>query len=85
MTYKDPLHERVAADLFGYTVEVPSYGSVYTVLEFAQMCKSRFFIDYDGYGHPVLGGKAKPSCWVKPSSYDTDIPEEATHVVWYNR
>lgn len=57
---------------------------VYTIEEFKEVCACGGFIDYDGHGHPVKDGKADPSVVVRPSALK-DIPEDATHVVWYNR
>lgn len=57
---------------------------VYTVEEFKECCSSKLFIDYDGWGHPVKDGLADPEIDVKPSRVH-EIPEDATHVVWYNR
>ena len=57
---------------------------VYTVAEFRQFCEQGHFIDYDGFGHPVRDGKLNPSVTVKPSRV-SEIPADATHVVWYNR
>lgn len=58
---------------------------VYTVEEFLALVKSRSFIDYDGFGHPVKDKKIDLDICVKPSTAHLDIPEDATHVVWYNR
>lgn len=42
------------------------------------------FIDYDGFGHPVKDRKCDPDIYIKPSKRH-EIPEDATHIVWYNR
>lgn len=57
---------------------------VYTVAEFLEVVKSGGFIDYDGHGHPVKDGKADESIVVLPSKA-SEIPSDATHVVWFNR
>lgn len=57
---------------------------VYTVEEFRQHVHNGSFVDYDGFGHPVRDGRADVSVYVKPSGLG-DIPEDATHIVWYNR
>lgn len=57
---------------------------VYTVAEFLAHVRNRGFIDYDGFGHPVKDGKADESVYVKPSRA-SEIPADATHVVWFNR
>lgn len=52
------------------------------------------FVDYDGMGEPVKDGKiAEPEYnpktgwpdWLKPSDGDSKIPQDATHIIWYNR
>jgi len=57
---------------------------VYTVEEFKQYCESKAFIDYDGFGYPVKDRKADESIHIKPSTLE-DIPEDATHIIWFNR
>lgn len=57
---------------------------VYTVEEFLAHTRTGAFIDYDGYGHPMKGGKADPSIVIKPSKPES-IPADATHILWYNR
>ena len=57
---------------------------VYTVEDFKDLVKCHAFIDYDGFGHPVLASMADPDIFIKPSRLK-EIPEDATHIVWYNR
>jgi len=57
---------------------------VYTVEEFKEFCGAGAFIDYDGFGHPVKDGFADACINIKPSRLSA-IPEDATHIVWYNR
>jgi hypothetical protein len=57
---------------------------VYTVEEFREHVKSGSFIDYDGHGRPVKDGMADRTMIIQPSTVD-EIPEDATHIVWYNR
>lgn len=72
-------------------ISTGNYGSgpsdeddVYTTKEFLDLCRSKSFVDYDGYGHPVKDGKSDPDIRVQPSRCDL-IPSDATHVVWYNK
>jgi hypothetical protein len=58
---------------------------VYTVEEFAELVKGDWFIDYDGWGHPVKDKLADPSIDVYPSQFPRCMPKDATHVVWYNK
>jgi hypothetical protein len=57
---------------------------VYTVEEFKHRCERRSFVDYDGFGHPVKDGKADESIFIYPSKV-SEIPSDATHIVWFNR
>lgn len=57
---------------------------VYTVKEFREACACGGFIDYDGYGYPVKDGKADPDVIIQPSRLG-EIPDDATHIVWFNR
>lgn len=57
---------------------------VYTVEDFKDLVKCHAFIDYDGYGHPVLASMADSDIFIKPSRLE-EIPKDATHIVWYNR
>lgn len=57
---------------------------VYTVEEFKQFVASGAFIDYDGHGHPVKDNLSDPNIHIKPSKL-SEIPSDATHIVWYNR
>jgi hypothetical protein len=67
-----------------YTVKVRPPLDVYTVLDFRDAVKSGAFIDDDGYGYPVRNGLANDKIVIRPSQV-TAIPEDATHVVWFNR
>jgi hypothetical protein len=57
---------------------------VYTIQEFKACCDHGAFIDYDGFGFPVKDKMADPGIEIKPSKLQ-DIPEDATHIVWFNR
>jgi hypothetical protein len=58
---------------------------VYTVEEFAQLVRDAMFIDYDGFGYPVKDSVADPSIIVRPSSFRQSLPEDATHIIGFNR
>lgn len=78
--------------------EIPNYGTLMTVEDFAECVKTGGFIDYDGWGNLAIVDKCS-SLTVTPSSFkkgkcftaifehrdQIDIPDWATHVVWYNR
>ena len=57
---------------------------VYTVDEFRACCAQGAFIDYDGFGHPVKDNLFDGDIDIRPSRLH-EIPEDATHIVWYNK
>lgn len=57
---------------------------VYTVEEFKTCVKCHDFVDDDGYGYPVKDSKADSTMPIYPSRV-SEIPNDATHIVWYNR
>ena len=67
-----------------YSAEPYNMGDMLTVEEFVEMAKSAGLINYDGFGHPVKDGKLCPTIEIRPSRY-WEIPEDATHIQWYNR
>lgn len=69
---------------------------VYTVEEFCQRVKDGSFIDYDGFGYPVMASTtreghlvwfANPDIQINPSQVKEPghIPSNASHIVWFNR
>jgi len=66
-----------------FNENLPDYGHVMTVEEFKNDCAAGGFIDYDGFGQPVKDNKAA-KIYIKPSALE-EIPQEATHIVWFNR
>lgn len=57
---------------------------IYTVAEFKEYCQQGLFIDYGGFGYPIKDSKAYRTIIIKPSRLE-EIPEDTTHIVWYNR
>ena len=57
---------------------------VMTVQEFRDNCECGGFIDYDGFGHPVCGGRVDRGVTILPSKVK-EIPRTASHIVWYNK
>lgn len=57
---------------------------VYTVEEFIECCNDGAFIDSDGSGYPVKDTLADRSISIYPSNLKK-IPNDATHIVWYNK
>lgn len=66
-------------ELSKYNQPLTNYGHLMTIEEF----KGFLFIDYDGHGHPVKDNKMSGH-YIKPSKLD-QIPEDATHIMWYNK
>jgi len=71
-----------------YTEPLPTgsqaNGDLYEVGPFIASCRDHGLIDYDGYGHPVKDLKIDRDIDVYPSRW-RDIPDDATHVIWFNR
>lgn len=81
MSYSEPVKFTTTGN---YGNGIDGEDDVYTVEEFKEFVKCGAFIDYDGYGHPVKEHLLDKSIWVKPSNLSV-IPDDATHIVWYNR
>lgn len=58
-------------------------GDLMTVVEFKKQVDNHNFVDDDGHGNPVRGGFAARAI-IYPSIVN-EIPEGATHIVWYNK
>ncbi len=54
-----------------------------TVEEWKEDVRTGMFIDYDGYGHPVRNDMVANDV-IYPSQADS-VPDDATHIVWFNR
>ena len=66
-----------------YTKPLKSYGDLFTITDFKEACESGCIINGDGNGY-----------WVKDEFMNDDIevtpeylliPEDATHVIWFNK
>lgn len=53
--------------------------------EYLESVQCGGFIDYDGFGHPSDGVIQDPNTFISPSKFGSDIPDWATHIVWFNR
>ena len=58
---------------------------VFTVTDFLEMVSCGGFIDYDGYGYPVKDDLYDKSIIIRPSNVNEVLPEDATHIIWFNR
>ena len=81
MSYTKPVNFTVTGT---YGSSPDGEDDVYTIEEFCNLCKSKMFIDYDGFGHPVKDKLYDPTIIIVPSKLNK-IPKDATHIVWYNR
>jgi hypothetical protein len=62
----------------------PEECAIMTVEDFIASVRDGSLIDYDGYGNPMKEGRIDPRCYVSPSNLNS-IPEDATHIAWYNK
>lgn len=60
------------------------YGDLMTIDRFKEAVEGGSFIDYDGFGHAVRGDEVDESRYYYPSEV-AEIPEDVTHVLWFNR
>jgi hypothetical protein len=70
-----------------YDRDVPNYGDIMTREEWLDGVQCWFFTDYDGCGNPakmVDGVLKMAGPTVRPSTAHL-LPEDATHIVWYNK
>lgn len=67
-----------------YYEVIPEYGHSMTVEDYISNVESGSFIDYDGHGHPCKDSLTA-DILIKPSDYNSNIPLDATHIVWFNR
>lgn len=65
--------------------EIPDYADVMTIKLFIECVKDGLFIDYDGFGHYVMGDK-ETNITIYPSDIEHGaIRTEFDKVAWYNR
>ena len=60
-------------------------GDLMPVVEYLECVKEGLFIDYDGFGHPVKDNKKDGEINIYPSDGALHIPDDATHIIWYNK
>lgn len=64
--------------------DTPANGDVMTVEAFRDAVSAGSLMNCDGFGYPVRDGMADSRREIRPSTAD-EIPEDATHVVWFNK
>jgi len=69
--------------LFEYTRPLANYGELMTVESFIFKCKYGYLSDYDGHAVPVLDRRMSDR-EIRPSQFK-QIPDTATHVMWFNK
>lgn len=67
-----------------YSDPVSKDDHIMTVEEFREAVRTGGFVDYDGFGCAVKDGLEDPKNFIYPSQVE-NIPEDATHIVWFNR
>jgi hypothetical protein len=67
-----------------YIEEIPDHGHVMTVDEFLDSVVFGELLDCDGFGHPSRNGRMTRTIIIQPS-FTTDIPKDATHIIWFNK
>lgn len=71
-----------------YVWSVPVHSSLYTIQHFRNAVDEGGFTDYDGFGRPakkVDDVMRMSERIIRPSSYEREMPHDATHVVWFNK
>lgn len=72
-----------AAPTTEYVDELSNYGDLMTVEDFKESVKHGALINYDGHGAVVKDRKMAK--WIIYPSIAHLIPEDATHVMWFNK
>jgi hypothetical protein len=67
-----------------YTENPPHYGDIMTRQEYVECVEEGLFIDYDGSGHPMRDGLMDKLTIVIPSKL-SELPDDCTHVIWFNK
>lgn len=66
-----------------YNVPIPEYADVMTKDDFICLVRDDgLFTEWDGTGYPAKDGKMDRTKSVFPLS---QIPEDATHIAWFNK
>ena len=64
---------------------IDDYSDLMTVKEYLICITTGMFTDYDGYGYAVKDCHIDESKSIFPSSGIDNIPNDATHIIWFNR
>lgn len=63
--------------------KITEYGDHYSLEQFAKLVDMEVLSDYQGYGYYATH-REQSNIHLKPSTFGSDHPGWATHVVWYN-
>lgn len=65
--------------------EIPTYGTLMSLNEFVDCCKSGGFIDYDGSGNYVKNGQMS-NITILPSDVKLNmVRKDFDQIIWFNR
>lgn len=71
-----------------YDADCPDNPDIYDISLFKTLCYDGTFVDYDGFGYPAKPAngvlKMADNLSIYPSNVHL-IPDDATHIVWFNR
>jgi hypothetical protein len=62
-----------------------SFGNLYTLKEFQELCEKSLFIDYDGSGDYATDKQVSNIPTIPSEFLKGNHPKFATHVMWYNK
>ena len=64
-----------------YKDEIPNYADLLTIDEFMEMVEDGSIIEDDGGGYFSNGDRMNRSL----DAFESDVPDDATHVAWFNK
>ena len=65
--------------------KVRKHDDLLSVKEYLKQVAEGSLIDYAGDGNPSDGKTKDVSVRIRPSAAGSDIPQWASHIVWYNK
>ena len=69
----------------GYICYIEPWQHLMTLDEFKAGISVGAFDNFDGFAFPVRDGKADQSIFIELGEDYDEIPDDATHIVWFNR
>ena len=80
ISWDDELFPGIQVKTANYTSGDYDFGELLSLEKFSKICIN----DHDGFGHPEKDGLCDPDMDIYPSKKHL-IPEDATHIRWFNR